>query len=138
MKRKITVNSINFVILSNSIVDCRNQNYNINKNLVNVRARLKYFPGTTSKNSLHVIDSTLKWCSLEIVVIHIGINNIINNNRSEIISVVLDNIKEIAEECKRYGAAKLFSEFFVTTWYSERVRKDIYEKLTQNICKANV
>ena len=52
MKRKITVNSINFVILSNSIVDCRNQNYNINKNLVNVRARLKYFPGTTSKNSL--------------------------------------------------------------------------------------
>ena len=115
MKRKITVNSIDFVILSKSIVNYRNQNYDINKNLVNVRAKLKYFPGTTSKNSLHVIDSTLKECSLETVVIHIGINNIINNNRSEIISAVLDNIKEIAEECKRYGAAKLFSEFFVTT-----------------------
>ena len=47
--------------------------------------------------------------------------------------------KEIAEDCKKYGAAKiLFSEFLVTTWYSERVTKDIYKKLTENICKANV
>ena len=47
--------------------------------------------------------------------------------------------KEIAEDCKKYGAAKiLFSEFLVTTWYSERETKDIYKKLTESICKANV
>ena len=75
---------------------------------------------------------------MEAVVIHIDINDIIYNNRSEIINVVLENIKEISEECKRYGAAKLFSVFFVVTWYSERVAKDIYKKLTQNIYKANI
>ena len=34
--------------------------------------------------------------------------------------------KEIAEDCKKYGAAKIL--------FSEK----IYKKLTENICKANV
>ena len=113
--KKINSYSIHIVILSNSTVNYRNQKYNINKRLERFRTIFKYYPGSTSKNSLHVIDSNLKGCSLDTVVIHTGINDIINNNRSKMVSVILENIKEIAEECKRYGAAKiLFSEFLVT------------------------
>ena len=51
----------------------------MNRSLNNVSARSKYFPGATSKDLLHYVDTTLQDNSFEVAVIHIRINNIVNN-----------------------------------------------------------
>ena len=55
---------------------------NINRSLNNGSAVVNYFPGATSKDLLHSTDKTLQENSFEVTVIHIGINDVVNNKNS--------------------------------------------------------
>ena len=70
----------NVVIFGDSLVNFnRKTKYNIHRSLNNGSARFKYFPGATSKDLLHYVDTTLQDNLFEVAVIHIGINDIVNN-----------------------------------------------------------
>ena len=70
----------NVVIFEVSLVNFnRKAKYNITRSLNNGSARFKYFPGATSKDLLHYVDTTLQDNLFEVAVIHIGINDIVNN-----------------------------------------------------------
>ena len=73
----------NKVIFRDSIVNVSTKlKYNINGALSNERARFKYFPGATSKELLHYFDATLEGSDFQVAVIHVGINDLMNNNKS--------------------------------------------------------
>ena len=94
----------NVVISGDSLVNFkRKTKYNINSSLNNRSARFKYFPGATSKDMLHYVDATLQDNLFEVAVIHIGINDIVNNKNSLNTDHVLENIYNVARKCKRYG-----------------------------------
>ena len=67
--------SNNVVIFGDSIVNFSNKlTCNINRTLSNGRTRFKYFPGATSKELLHYIDTTLEESSFQVAVIHVSVN----------------------------------------------------------------
>ena len=72
------------------------------------RAKFKPFPGASSKDLLHYIDSTLKEQNFEAVTIHIGINYILYDSSLKQINLLLRNIKEIGTKCKNYNVKYVF------------------------------
>lgn len=111
----------------------RNIKYQINKR-IGGNSKFKYFPGASSKDLLHYIDSTLEEQSFNAAVIHVGTNDIINN--PDAINNVAENIRSIARKCKKYGINKIFiSGLITTTRYLERVRNEA-NNLVKSICDA--
>ena len=106
----------NVVIFGDSLVNFnRKTKYNINSSLNNGSARFKYFPGATSKDLLHYVDTTLQDNLFELAVIQIGINDIVNNKNSLNTDHMLENIKNIARKCKRNGIQKVLISGLLTT-----------------------
>ena len=66
------------MILSDSIPS-RFEMHNFNKALKNGDAKHLSFPGTTSKQLLQYLDVNLKMYIPDIVLIHAGINDVLNN-----------------------------------------------------------
>ena len=124
----------NVVIFEVSLVNFnRKGKYNINRSLNNGSARFKYFPGATSKDLLHYVDTTLQDNLFEVALIHIGINDIVNNKKFLNTDHMLENIKNIARKCKKYGIQKVLI-FGLTT---NRLAQDVIEevnKLIKNMC----
>ena len=125
----------NVVIFEVSLVKFnRKGKYNINRSLNNGSARFKYFPGATSKDLLHYVDTTLQDNLFEVALIHIGINDIVNNKKFLNTDHMLENIKNIARKCKKYGIQKVLIWGLLTT---NRVAQDVIEevnKLIKNMC----
>ena len=117
----------NVVIFSDSIVNFNGKiKYKQNKGLQSGKARFKTFPGTTSKDLLHYIDRTLDH-SIEVAIIHIGINNIINHRNSPGFAYVLKNIRNIVLKCRSYAIEHIFiSELLTKTRMTDNTSiKDI-------------
>ena len=117
------------VIFWNSIVNVSTKlKYNINRALTNGRARIKYFPGVTSKELLHYIDATLEEINFEVAVIHVGVNNLLNSNNS--VDKLLKNIYNMAEKCKSSGVKKVFISGIVK---NNRINDFIIQEVNRKI-----
>ena len=112
----------------------RKTKYDINRSLNNGSERFKYFPGSTSKDLLHYVDTTLQDNLFEVAVIHIGTNDIVNNKKNLNTDHMLENIKNIARKCKRYGIQKILISGLLTT---NRLAEYLIEEvngLIKNMC----
>ena len=88
--------TIYVVIFGDSLVNLnRKIKHDTNRNLNNWSTRFKYFPGVTSKDLLHYVDTTLQDNSFEVAVIYLGINDIVNIKNSL-------NTDHILQKCKEY------------------------------------
>ena len=65
-------------------------------------ARLKSFPGATSKELAHYVVPTLKEESFHTALIHVGINDILRDQNELQQQLVLQNIMRIAHQCKEH------------------------------------
>ena len=80
------------------------------------------------------MDITLQDNLFEVTVIHICINDIVNNKNSLSTYHMSENIKNIARKCKRYGIQKVLISGLLTT---NRSAQDVIEevnKLVKNMC----
>ena len=119
----------NVVIFGDSLVNFnRKTKYNINRSLNNGSAGFKYFSGATSKDLLHYVDTPLQDNLFEVAVIHIGFNDIANNKNSLNTDHILENIKNIARKCKRYGIQKVLISRLLTT---NRLAQDVIEEVNK-------
>ena len=72
-KEAVTTHTNNVTILGDSIINFnKGIKSEFNKTLRSGRARLKHFPGASSKELLHYIDPTLEEQNFEAAIIHIG------------------------------------------------------------------
>ena len=79
----------------------------------------------------HYIDIHLEDTSVDSVSLHVGVNNLLNDNRQS-------DIHKRIEKCKRVGVRNIFVSGFV---YTTRVSLPILEKvhnLISNYCRENV
>ena len=104
--------------------------YNFNKALKNGNAKYLSFPGTTSKQLLQYLDVNLKMYTPDIVLIHAGIDDVLNNKSHSNAENLLSNIKYMVHKCLKFGVRyTLIPGFVFTTRVSLEVLEKIHEKL---------
>ena len=70
------------------------------------------FPGSSSKQMLHYIDAHLEDKSIDTVFLHVGVNDLLNDNSQSNVDNLMSNIHKIVEKCKRVGVKNLFVSGF--------------------------
>lgn len=73
-----------------------------------IQANLLAFPGFTSQHFMYYLDSRLKDCNTERVIIHVGVNNIINDNSQSNIEKHISNLEKMIKWCPNYGVREIF------------------------------
>ena len=58
------------------------------------------FPGSSSKQMLHYIDIHLENKSIDAVLLHVGLNDLLNDNSKSNVDNLMSNIHKIVEKCK--------------------------------------
>ena len=61
------------------------------------------FPGASSNEILHYIDVRLKEKLIDTVMIHVGVNNLLNGNSQLKVNQLIENIVKITEKCVSFG-----------------------------------
>ena len=101
------------VIFSDSIrrgIRLREFNYWLHKGY----AQLKSFPGGTSKELLYYVEPTLKNRELDDALLHVGVNNLLNDENQDSVQNLLDNLKQIGLKCKSAGVKRVSVSGIVT------------------------
>ena len=66
------------------------------------------FPGSSSKQMLHYIDIHLEDKPVDTVLLHVGVNDLLNDNSQSNVDNLMSNIYKIVEKCKRVGVRNIF------------------------------
>ena len=66
------------------------------------------FPGSSSKQMLHYIDIHLEDKPVDTVLLHVGVNDLLNDNSQSNVDNLMSNIHKIVEKCKRVGVRNIF------------------------------
>ena len=109
-----STNSYNTLIFSDSIPKGIRM-YQFNRALRNRRAKMLNFPGASSNEILHYIDVHLKEKLIDTVIIHVGVNDLLNENSQLKINQLIENIKKITQECVSFGVKKIYVSGLVFT-----------------------
>ena len=75
--------------------------YNFNKALKNANIKHLSFPGITLKQLLQYLDVDLKMYTPGTVLIHAGINYVLNNKSQSNTENLLRNIKYMVDKCRK-------------------------------------
>ena len=125
------INSRNIKIFSDSIPKGIRIKQ-MKQQIKNGNARIHSFPGATSHQLLHYLDENLDKYT-DTVVIHIGINDILNSASN--VNGLLSNIKDMIKKCRNFGVKYIFASGLV---YTKRTitefLEDVHLKLV-SVCK---
>ena len=94
------------VIFSDSIpcgIKLRQFNYLLHKGY----AQLKSFPRGTFKEVLYYVESTSKNKKFDDALLHVGVNDLLNDESQESVQNLLDNLKQIGLKCKSAGVKRI-------------------------------
>ena len=64
---------------------------------------MKSFPGVTSKELLHYVDPTLKDGIYNTAIIHVAVNDLLNNKNTNKVEELVNNLKSTAKNVFRKG-----------------------------------
>ena len=84
-----------------------------NNSLQNGFSKFKCFPGATIENLNYYSNPTLEEDKPEIVIIHVGINNILNNSNASD-NEIAENIIKIGDKCSEHLVEKVMISGIVT------------------------
>ena len=71
-------------------------------------AKFKSFPGCNSKEILHYIEPTLETGFYDNVILHVGVNDLLNDKLSRSTDNLMSNLVNIVNKCKSFGVMDLF------------------------------
>ena len=74
----------------------------------NRKAKMLSFPGASSRQLLHHMDIHLEEIQVDTVLIHIGVNDLLNYRNQSRIDMLMKNIICMVEKCRNYGVNKIF------------------------------
>ena len=98
---------------------------------------MKSFPGGTSKELLHYMEPTLKNKKFDDTLQHVGVNDLLNNERQDSVQNCLDNLKQIGLKCKSAGVKKvLISRVAVNNKLTSVYITSIKQRIS-NMCRDN-
>ena len=94
------------VIFSDSIrrgIRLREFNYWLHKGY----AQLKSFPGGTSNELLYYVEPKFKNKNFDDALLHVGVNDLLNDESQDSVQNLLDNLKQIGLKCKSAGVKRI-------------------------------
>ena len=100
--------------------------YEFNSLLRSTKEKMLNFPGSSSKQMLHYIDIHLEDKSIGTVILHAGVNDLLNDNTQSNLDNLMSNIYKIPEKCKRVGVRYIFMSGLV---YTTRVSLPMLERV---------
>ena len=104
--------------------------YEFNSLLKDRKAQMTNFPGFLSKEILRYIDIHIEDKSVDTAVLHVGVNNILNDNSQSNVDNLMSNIHKIIEKCKWAGIRNIFVSGLV---YTTTVSLPILERVNNLI-----
>ena len=111
--------------------------YDFNKLIKNRKAKMLNFPGASSRQLLQYMDIHLEEIQVDTVVIHIGVNDLLNYNNQSRNDSLMNNIICMVEKCRNYGVKNIFLSGIV---FTTRIRLDIFiqvHNMISNFCRTN-
>ena len=96
-----------------------------------------YFPCASSHQLLHYLDVHLKDKSIDTVIIHIGINDLLTNSSRSGMDNLIYNMKKITKKCLMFDVKSVFISGLV---YTTRVYVSLLERihvLIFDFCRKN-
>ena len=124
------------VIFSNSIprgIRLREVNYWLHKGF----AQLKSFPGGTSKELLYYVELTLKNKKFGDASLHVGVNDLLNDESQDPVQNFQDNLKQIGLKCRSAGVKRiLISVIVVNNKLASAYISSVNQGIS-NICRGN-
>ena len=100
-------------------------------------AKMKSFPGATSKELLHYVDPTLKDGIYNTAIIHVGVNDLLNNKSTNKVDELVKNLESTAIKCISNGIAKVVvSGIVMNNKMSDSFIGDVNKKIAM-MCKKN-
>ena len=138
-KHSSTSNNSNIVVFGDSIPNfSRKCKCDFNRNIIFGRARFKHFPGATSKDLLCYVDATLQDATYDArTIIHVGVNDILNNQSHNQTAQLISNLREIIAKCKSYGVKHVFvSGLLHTSKIKENLLVDI-NRMIKELCMSD-
>ena len=96
--------------------------YDFNKLIKNRKAEMLNFPGASSRQLLHYMDIHLEGIQVDTVVIHIGVNDLLNYSNQSRTDSLISNIICKVEKYRNYGVKNIFLSAIV---FTTRVSLDI-------------
>ena len=130
-------NKSNILILSDSIPKGM-KIYQLNKRLHNNnKAQLISFPGASTKRLLHYLDVHLEDKNTETVILHIGVNDLLNDNSPECVNQLMENLKKMIEKCRFYGVKNILVSSIVYTTRLDLNRLESVHATLTHFCQCN-
>ena len=124
------------VIFSDSIpcgIKLRQFNYLLHKGY----AQLKSFPRGTFKEVLYYVESTSKNKKFDDALLHVGVNDLLNDESQESVQNLLDNLKQIGLKCKSAGVKRiLVSGIVVNNKLTSAYISSVNQRIS-NMCRDN-
>ena len=127
-KRKI-------VIFSDSIPRHRFSEFNywFHKGYV----QLKSFPGGTSNELLYYVEPTLQNKNFDDAPLHVGVNDLLNDESQDSVQNLLDNLRQIGLKCKSAGVKRvLISGIVVNNKLTSAYISSVNQRIS-NMCRDN-
>ena len=112
---------------------CGEFNYWLHK----VYAQLKCFLGCTSKELLYYVEPTLKNKKFDDVLLHVGVNDLLNDENQDYVQNLLDNLKQIGLKCKSSGVKRtLIFGIAVNNKLASAYISSVNQRIS-NMCRDN-
>ena len=100
-------------------------------------AQLKSFPGGTSKELPYFVEPTLKNKKINDALLHVGVNDLLNDERQDFVQNLLDNLKQIGLKCKSAGVKRvLVSGIVVNNKLTSAYISSVNQRIS-NMCRDN-
>ena len=124
------------VIFSDSIprsIRLREFNYWLHKGY----AQFKSFPGGTYKELLYYVEPTLKNKKFDDALLHVGVNDLLNDESQDSVQNLLDNLKQIGLKCKSAGVKRvLIFRIVVNNKLASAYISSVNQRIS-NMCRDN-
>ena len=78
------------------------------------------FPGATSKEILHYLDIHLTNSSPDAVILHVGVNDLLEDSSKSKIENLEKNLRSVVDKCHTYGVKDVFISGLIYTTRTEQ------------------
>ena len=98
---------------------------------------MKSFPGGTSKELLYYVEPTLKSKKFDAALLHVGVNDLLNDENQDSVQNLLDNLNQIGLKCKSAGVTRiLISGIVVNKKLTSAYISSVNQRIS-NMCRDN-
>ena len=125
------------VIIFSDIIPGKMKMHELNRVIKNGKVKHLFFPGATSEQVLQYLDVNLRMYGPKTVIIHVGINDLLNDYGDLNVNKVLKNFQAMIKKCRDFDVRNILLSGLV---YFKRVKLSILEKLhlkVVELCSQN-